>query len=88
MSTHDQYPQNPGEFLATAKEAKMKGSAGGTFAGTYTVADLLIIPIQMNYDGSIGPAEDGRRVRQRGNFVLAKPRGLGNRWTEPKRDDD
>ena len=40
---------------------------------TNPVADLLTIPIQMNYDQNIGPAVDGWRFRLQANFVLPKP---------------
>ena len=40
---------------------------------TNPVADLLTIPIQMNFDQGIGPAEDGWRFRVQTNFVLPKP---------------
>ena len=40
---------------------------------TNPVADLLTIPIQMNYDQNIGPAADGWRFRLQANFVLPKP---------------
>ena len=38
---------------------------------TNPVADLLTIPIQLNYDQNIGPVEDGWKLRT--NYVLPKP---------------
>jgi hypothetical protein len=38
---------------------------------TNPVADLLTIPIQLNYDQNIGPVEDGWKLQA--NFVLPKP---------------
>jgi hypothetical protein len=38
---------------------------------TNPVADLLTIPVQLNYDQNIGPAADGWKLQT--NFVLPKP---------------
>jgi len=38
---------------------------------TNPVADLLTIPIQLNYDQNFGPADDGWKLQA--NYVLPKP---------------
>lgn len=45
---------------------------------TNPVADLLTIPIQMNYDGNIGPADDGWKLQT--NIQPVYPFNLGDDW--------
>jgi hypothetical protein len=45
---------------------------------TNPVADLLTIPIQLNYDQNIGPADDGWKLQT--NIQPVYPIDLGDRW--------
>lgn len=45
---------------------------------TNPVADLLTIPVQMNYDGDIGPAEDGWKLQT--NIQPVYPVDLNEDW--------
>ncbi|MFC1657160.1 transporter [Candidatus Moduliflexota bacterium] len=42
------------------------------------VADLVTIPVQMNYDGDIGPADDGWKLQT--NIQPVIPFGVGENW--------
>jgi len=59
--------------LALCPTARAEDSSDLAQDLTNPVADLLTIPIQMNFDRNIGPADDGWRFRLQANFVLPKP---------------
>lgn len=59
-------------------DAAAGGSADLAQELTNPVADLLTIPIQMNYDGDIGPAEDGWKLQT--NIQPVYPLNLNDDW--------
>ena len=66
---------------ARAQEEPADGSGGRSHLAqelTNPVADLLTIPIQMNYDSGIGPVDDGWKLQT--NIQPVYPLDLGPDW--------
>jgi hypothetical protein len=63
-------------LLASAPTARSEtGAADLAQQLTDPIADLVTVPIQMNFDGGIGPADngpEGLRFRLQANIVLPK----------------
>ncbi len=71
---------------AWAQPAGAKGTGGAPQSGdaelaqelSNPLADLMTIPIQMNYDRGIGPLDDGRKLQT--NFQPVIPFSLNEDW--------